>query len=77
MSAKRKTAPKAAATQARKAAPRKAARKAAETADTVTVRVREPHLVFWRSGTLRNVDKHTAQDWARNGWADITYTPKS
>ena len=60
------------------ATPRKAA-KAADTTpqtDTVTVKVRAPHAVYWdgeqRSGTLRGVDQHTAEDWVRNGWADIT-----
>ena len=68
----RKTAP-------RKATPRKAADtvpRAGRIADTVTVTVRKPHAVYWdgqqRSGTLRGVDQHTAQEWARNGWADIT-----
>jgi hypothetical protein len=63
----------------RKTAPRKVADttpQAARAADTVTVKVRKPHAVYWdgqqRSGTLRGVDKHTAQEWARNGWADIT-----
>lgn len=72
MTATRKTAP-------RKATPRKAAQPEAAdrtAADTVTVKVRAPHAVYWggeqRSGTLRNVDKHTAQEWARNGWADVT-----
>ncbi|OBB44947.1 hypothetical protein [Mycobacterium sp. 852002-51961_SCH5331710] len=63
--------------------PRKTtARKAADTAqperttDTVTVTVRRPHAVYWdgaqRSGTLHGVDRLTAEDWQRQGWADIT-----
>lgn len=69
MAATRKTAP-------RKATPRKAGDTTERADDTVTVRVRSPHAVYWngqqRSGTLRGVDKYTAQEWARNGWADIT-----
>ena len=62
----------------RKAAPRKAADTTPEdrTADTVTVKVRPPHAVYWngeqRGGTIRNVDRQTAEDWRKQGWCEIT-----
>ena len=60
----------------RAAAPRKAADTTPKdrTADTVTVKVLAPHLVYWdgeqRGGTLRGVDRETAEQWARDGWID-------
>ncbi|OBB41238.1 hypothetical protein [Mycobacterium sp. 852002-51961_SCH5331710] len=64
-------------TTARKTTARKAAHTTADgTADTVTVTVRRPHAVYWdghqRGGTLHGVDRQTAEDWQRQGWADIT-----
>lgn len=62
---------------ARKTAPRKTADTTPEhTADTVTVTVRKPHAVYWdgqqRGGVIHGVDRLAAEDWARNGWAEIT-----
>jgi hypothetical protein len=37
--------------------------------------VRPRHLVYWggeqRSGTLRGVDRQTAEHWQRDGFVDI------
>jgi hypothetical protein len=64
----------------RTATTRKTAPKATDTAaedraaDTVTVKVRAPHLVYWdgeqRGGTLHGVDRQTAEQWKRDGWID-------
>lgn len=68
----------------RKTAPRNATARAAAAkpdtaevaADTVTVAVRRPHAVYWdgqqRGGVIHGVDLSTAEDWQRQGWADIT-----